>query len=91
MRVLAIDFGTSRIKSAYWDEEKGEAVMLVATEGSMGAAPKAITLLSGVETILTASPNGSGAAMLLSPWNMPEGLPSMRMIPPSSKRWEMAS
>ena len=28
MSVLAIDFGTSRIKAAYWDEEKGEAVML---------------------------------------------------------------
>ncbi|ACF14793.1 Molecular chaperone-like protein [Chloroherpeton thalassium ATCC 35110] len=28
MSVLGIDFGTSRIKAAYWDEEKGEAVML---------------------------------------------------------------
>ena len=28
MGVLAIDFGTSRIKAAYWDEAKGEAVML---------------------------------------------------------------
>ena len=59
------------------DLQKGEAVMLVATEGSMGAAPKAITLLSGVETILTASPNGSGAAMLLSPWNMGGSAPEM--------------
>ncbi len=28
MSVLAIDFGTSCIKAAYWDEAKGEAVML---------------------------------------------------------------
>ncbi|ACF14790.1 protein of unknown function DUF323 [Chloroherpeton thalassium ATCC 35110] len=28
MSVLGIDFGTSRIKAAYWDDERGEAVML---------------------------------------------------------------
>ena len=57
--------------------QKGEAVMLVATAGSVSTEPKAITLLSGVETILTASPNGGGAAMLLSPWNLGGGAPDM--------------
>lgn len=57
--------------------QKGEAVMLVATAGSGASEPKTITLLSGVETILTASPNGGGAAMLLSPWNLGGGAPDM--------------
>ena len=46
---------------------KGDAVMLVATTG---ARPTAITLLTGVEAILTASPDGSSAASILSPWNL---------------------
>jgi len=33
MSVLAIDFGTSRIKAAYWDAERGEAVMLPIGQG----------------------------------------------------------
>jgi formylglycine-generating enzyme required for sulfatase activity len=33
MSVLAIDFGTSRIKAAYWDEVKGEAVVLPLGKG----------------------------------------------------------
>ena len=33
MSVLAIDFGTSRIKAAYWDEAKGEAVVLPLGKG----------------------------------------------------------
>jgi hypothetical protein len=33
----------------------------------------AITLLSGVEPILTASPNGSGAASILTPWSLGGG------------------
>ena len=32
-RVLGIDFGTSRIKAAYWDAEKGEAVVLPLGKG----------------------------------------------------------
>jgi hypothetical protein len=50
------------------DLQKGDAVMLVAT--TAGDSLNAITLLTGVEPILTASPNGQGAAMLLSPWNL---------------------
>ena len=50
--------------------KKGDAVMIVATPGDNSAPGAAVTLISGVEPILTASPNGSGAAELLSNWNM---------------------
>lgn len=52
------------------DLQKGVAVMAVATEGSASAQPTAITLLTGVEPILTAAPDAKGAAMMLSPWNL---------------------
>lgn len=51
------------------DLQKGDAVMLVATEGSASSAPTAITLIAGVEPILTAAPSGA-AATILSPWNL---------------------
>ena len=53
---------------------KGDAVMLVATQGSAGSGPTAITLLAGVEPILTAAPAGmNAAATVLSPWNLGQG------------------
>lgn len=52
------------------DLHKGDVVMIVTTQGSDVSAPAVITLLSGVEPILTASPNSSRAATLLSPWNL---------------------
>jgi hypothetical protein len=52
------------------DLQKGTAVMIVATEGSPQSPPVAVTLLTGVEPILTASPDSRRAAMLLSPWNL---------------------
>jgi hypothetical protein len=53
---------------------KGDAVMLVATEGTAGSGPTAITLLAGVEPILTAAPAGmNAAATVLSPWNLGQG------------------
>jgi hypothetical protein len=52
------------------DLQKEDAVMLVATEGGPTSAPTAITLLSGVEPILTAAPSGAVAATILSPWNL---------------------
>lgn len=55
------------------DLQKGSVVMAVATEGSASTEPTAITLLTGVEPILTASPDSKGAAMLLSPWNLGGG------------------
>lgn len=50
------------------DLHKDDAVMIVATPGNGGTEVTAIMLLSGVEPILTASPNG--AAALLSGWNL---------------------
>jgi hypothetical protein len=55
------------------DLQKGDAVMIVTTQGTATTQPTAITLLSGVEPILSASPNGNQAAMLLSPWNLGGG------------------
>jgi hypothetical protein len=49
------------------DLQRDEAVMIVSTPGTGGAEVAAITLLSGVEPIITASP--SNAAALLSGWN----------------------
>jgi hypothetical protein len=61
----------SRMPSvAISDLQKGDAVMLVATEGGPTSAPTAITLLSGVEPILTVAPSGAAAATILSPWNL---------------------
>jgi hypothetical protein len=55
------------------DLNRGDVVMLVATEGSASSEPTAIKMISGVEPILTASPNGKGASMILSPWNLGGG------------------
>jgi len=54
------------------DLQKGDTVMLVATEGGPGGMPTAITLLGGVEPILQASPN-SNASTILSPWSLGSG------------------
>jgi hypothetical protein len=56
------------------DFQKGDAVMVVTTEGSATSDATAVNLISGVEPILTASPAGMGAAAsLLSPWNLGAG------------------
>jgi len=52
------------------DLQKEDAVMVVAAMGNASGEVTAITLLGGVEPILTASPNGMGAAALFSGWNM---------------------
>lgn len=49
--------------------QKGDAVMIVATEGGQNGVPSVITLLGGVEPILQASPNSS-ASSILSPWSL---------------------
>jgi hypothetical protein len=59
------------------DLKVGDAVMIVASQPDAGSsAVTAVTLLSGVEPILAATPSG-GPAMTLSPWNIggeaPEG------------------
>ena len=56
------------------DLNKGDAVMLVATEGSAASGSTVITMLAGVEPILTAAPAGTNAAAtVLSPWNLGAG------------------
>ena len=52
------------------DFQKGDAVILVSTEGN-AAGVMAITMVGGVEPILTASP--ASQAMVLSPWSLSGG------------------
>jgi hypothetical protein len=54
--------------------QKGDAVIILATEGTATTPETAITLLSGVEPILQASPSAS-SAMMLTPWNLGGGAP----------------
>jgi hypothetical protein len=49
------------------DLQKGDAVMIVATQGSQDKGVTAITLVAGVEPILLASPS---ASTILTPWSM---------------------
>jgi len=52
--------------------QKGDAVMVVATEGGPNGVPTVITLLGGVEPILEASPQSSPST-ILSPWSLSSG------------------
>jgi Domain of unknown function (DUF5666) len=54
------------------DLNRGDAVIILSTEGSDSTAVTAITLVSGVEAILTAAPNRT-ASSLLSPWTLSGG------------------
>ncbi len=55
------------------DLKSGDAVLIVATEPSPGSTSvTAVTVLSGVEPILTANPNGG---MNLSSWSVGGGAP----------------
>lgn len=54
------------------DLHKGEAVIVLSTEGAADTGT-AITLLTGIEPILEAAPNASGAS-ILTPWSL--GAPS---------------
>lgn len=51
------------------DLHKGDAVLIVTTQGTTTGGGTAITLLSGVEPILQAAPTGS-QAMMLAPWSL---------------------
>ena len=57
-------------KATIADMMKGDAVMIVSTEGTSSGGVTAITLLSGVEPILQAP---SGQSMTLPPWNLGGG------------------
>lgn len=50
------------------DLHKGEAVIILSTEGTAGVGT-AVTLLTGVEPILQAAPGASGAS-ILTPWSL---------------------
>jgi Domain of unknown function (DUF5666) len=54
---------------ALTDLHKGDAVVLVATEGSSSTSPTAIMLVSGVEPLLQAAPSAS-QALMLTPWTL---------------------
>ena len=57
------------------DLKVGDAVMIVASQADPGSATvTAVTLLSGVEPILAATPSGT-PAMTLSPWNVGDSAP----------------
>jgi len=49
--------------------QKGDALWILATEGTAQAPSTVIILLSGVEPILTAA-SPSAASTILSPWNL---------------------
>jgi hypothetical protein len=48
------------------DLQKGDAIVILSTEGGDTGVVTAIQLVAGVEPILTAAPNRS----LLSPWSL---------------------
>ena len=54
------------------DLQKGDAVMIVATQGTAADGVTAITLLGGVEAILTSSGSAS-QAMFMGSWNLGGG------------------
>ena len=56
--------------STVGDFQKGDAVILVSTEGNANEVT-AITMVGGVEPILTAAPGAP--AMMLSPWSLGGG------------------
>jgi hypothetical protein len=51
------------------DLHKGDAVVILATEGTPSGGSTVIKLFSGVEPILQAAPSGS-QAMMLAPWSL---------------------
>jgi hypothetical protein len=51
------------------DVQKGDAVMILSTDGKGTDSVTAITLLAGVEAILTAT-SGRAASTILSPWSL---------------------
>ena len=57
------------------DLQKGEAVMVVTTQGNGKDPLTVVTLLGGVEPILRSSPKGA-QEMILSPWSLGGGEPS---------------
>lgn len=57
------------------DLQKGDAVMIVATEGTASGGVTAITVLSGVDAILASSASSASQAMFMGTWNLGGGAP----------------
>jgi len=55
--------------AALADLHKGDAIVVLATEGTPSGGSTVITLVAGVEPILQAAPN-AGQAMMLAPWSL---------------------
>ena len=62
------------------DLQKGDAVMIVSTDGVDSGTVTAVTLLAGVDAILTATANRS-ASTLLSPWTLNESATESEAAP----------
>jgi hypothetical protein len=54
------------------DLKKGDAIMVLTTEGQAPGEATAVTLLAGVEPLLQASPNASQSVLSAS-WNLGGG------------------
>jgi hypothetical protein len=52
------------------DLKAGDAIIVSSTEGTDPGQVTAITLVAGVEPILTAAPGGSQRARMLGSWNL---------------------
>jgi hypothetical protein len=56
--------------SALTDFQKGDAVLVVSTEGTNEGGVTAITVVGGVDAIMAAPGGGASAAATLSPWSL---------------------
>jgi Cu/Ag efflux protein CusF len=60
------------------DLKPGDAIIVSSTEGADPGQVTAITLIAGVEPILSAAPAGSQRAMMLGSWNMDMNMGGMQ-------------
>ncbi|MFN7992621.1 MAG: hypothetical protein U0Q18_03425 [Bryobacteraceae bacterium] len=60
------------------DLKAGNAIIISSTEGSDPGQVTAITLVAGVEPILTAAPSGAQRAMMLGSWNLDMNMGGMQ-------------
>ena len=60
------------------DLKPGDAIIVSSTEGADPGQVTAITLVAGVEPILSAAPAGSQRAMMLGSWNLDMNMGGMQ-------------
>jgi antitoxin (DNA-binding transcriptional repressor) of toxin-antitoxin stability system len=60
------------------DLKPGDAIIIASTQGADPGQVTAITLLAGVEPILSAAPSGSQRAMMLGSWNLDMNMGGMQ-------------